>query len=370
MRDRLKTCRRIVIKVGTSILTSRKGRFTPRSVTRLVAEVSSLWRHQKEVVLVSSGAIALGMEVGKLRRRPRKMDQLQACAAMGQGKLMHAYEQSFSRRGMHSAQLLLTRDGLEQRNRYLCVRQTLSALLEMKVVPIINENDTVATEEIAFGDNDILSVYVADLVHADLLVILSDVDGFHLRDGSRIRRVDSAEEIDKELVRHIRDSKTHTTVGGMKAKLEAARIAMRLAVPLLIVNGHREGIIQQALAGEDVGTLFLPGTAHKSARKKWIAFSAPRRGRVVVDDGAYEALSRRKSSLLPRGIVEVHGNFEKGHVVELSMTDGSVFGRGVAQFSSRDLVSLVGKKTAEIHEILGYKAQDEAIHRNNLVLWR
>ncbi len=361
--------KRIVIKAGTSILASGGGSFSPKNLARLGTEIIALARKKRQIVLVSSGAIALGMEVSGIPERPKKMASLQACAAIGQGKLMHAYEQFFAKRGVHTAQILLTRDGLEDRSRFLKARQTLEELLKMKTLPIVNENDTVATDEIAFGDNDILSVQVAHLIQADLLVILSDVDGFYLKDGSRVRQVVSEQEIDQELVKHLQDRRKVKTVGGMKAKLEAARVAMRLGVPLWLVNGHEEGIISRALHGKDVGTLFLPGPVSKNAREKWIAFSAKRQGTVQVDEGAFQALKSEKRSLLARGIVKVRGDFKRGDVVELEAGSGKVFGRGVVQYSSKELSQIAGKKSGEINAILGYKHRDEVIHRNDLVLW-
>lgn len=258
MRKRFKGCARIVVKAGTSILTSREGRISKRNLARLGTEILGLLKQKKEVVLVTSGAIAFGMEVAGAHRRPGKMARLQACAAVGQGKLMHAYEEFFSKRGVHTAQVLLTRDALETRERFLAARHTLSELFQMKALPIVNENDTVATEEIAFGDNDILSVHVARLVHADLLVILSDVDGFYLHGGSRVREVRSRAEIDGKLTAHLRDTAKEKTVGGMRAKLAAARVAMRFGIPLLIANGHEAGILGRILDGQDAGTFFVP----------------------------------------------------------------------------------------------------------------
>jgi glutamate 5-kinase len=369
MNEKLKQCQRIVVKVGTSILTSSRGLFAPTHLAKIGDEVHDLVKGKKQVVLVSSGAIALGMEVSGLKQRPEMISRLQACAAIGQGKLMHAYEQFFSKKGLHTAQVLLTRDALESRDRFLKARQTLEELLAMKALPIVNENDTVATEEIRFGDNDILSVQVSHLIHADLLILLSDVDGFYLKDGSRIRQVSSEQEMDKELMLHLKDERKETTVGGMKAKLEAARIAMRLGVPLLLLNGHEDRIIQRALAGEDVGTIFLPGAERKNAREKWIAFSAARKGAVCVDSGAYEVLSQKKGSLLARGVVKVRGNFEKGEVVELETASGKIFGRGVVDYSSRELSQILGKKSQEIKEMPEFGNYSQVIHRNNLVLW-
>ncbi len=369
MRDVLKKCRRIVIKAGTSILTGPDGKISGKNLERLGHEILALLKQKKEVVLVSSGAIAFGMEAIEASDRPSEMARLQACAAIGQGRMMHAYEQFFSKKKVLTSQILLTRDGLESRPRFLAARSTFRELFGLKVLPIVNENDTVTTEEIAFGDNDILSVHVSHLVEADLLIILSDVDGFFLRDGSRVREVLSESEIDSNLVRHLQDTKKAKTVGGMRAKLKAAKTAMGLNVPMLIVNGHAEGVVGKCLAGEDVGTLFYPSDQGKSARKKWIAYSAVRKGSIQVDDGAFEALRRKKTSLLASGVIKARGDFERGDVVELENREGKVFGRGVIRYDSGELQKIHGKKSHEIQAVLGYKYQDEVIHRNDLVIW-
>ncbi len=369
MREALRKCERIVLKAGTSILTGRDGHISSKNLERLGNEILSLLKQNKEVVLVSSGAIAFGMEATEKQARPKEMPQLQACAAIGQGRMMHAYEQFFSKKGILTAQILLTRDALENRTRFLAARHTFQELFALGVLPIVNENDTVATEEIAFGDNDILSVQVSHLVGADLLVILSDVDGFYLKDGSRIRNVESDSEIDGKLVRHLQDTQKTKTVGGMRAKLKAARVAMGLDVPLMIVNGHEPGVVQQAIEGKDVGTLFFPSNKGKNERQKWIAYSAARRGAVCVDDGAYEALRRKNRSLLASGLIKVTGDFSKGDAVELETSDGKVFGRGLTRYSSLEIAKIAGKKSSEISTVLGYKGQDEVIHRDDLVIW-
>lgn len=368
-QDLLKECQRIVVKAGTSILTSEVGEISPANLARLGHEILHLRDQQRQVVLVSSGAIAFGMEAAGMKRRPKTMAALQACAAIGQGKLMHAYETFFSSKGIATAQILLTRDGFEDRTRFLAARRTLAELLKMKALPIVNENDTVATEEIAFGDNDVLSVQVAHLIDADLLVLLSDVDGFYLKDKSRIRQVSSIQEIDSELAGHLRDRRKEKQVGGMKAKLAAARTAMRLGVPLAIVNGHQRGVLDRLLQGEDVGTVFLAAKDRKNSRKKWIAFSAAHKGTLLVDSGAYEALDRKNRSLLASGTVGIRGNFDRGQIVELETIDGRVFGRGRVQYSSRELRLILGKRTGQIEGLLGYKGPDEVIHRNDMVLW-
>ncbi len=367
-RKRLRAAKRIVLKAGTTILTDRKGAFSKQAIARLGKEIVSLIREGREVILVTSGAIACGMETLGLKHRPKELRKLQACAAIGQGKLMHAYEEFFSRQGTHTAQILLTRDALEVHARFLNAKRTFDELFSLGILPIVNENDTVATEEITFGDNDLLSVWVASLVRADLLVLLSDVDGFHLQDRSRIHVVEDWRNMDRTLFPHLRDEKKARSVGGMKAKLEAARISMRSGVPLLLVNGHEAGVLQKAVKGEDVGTLFVAGEQRWTGRENWIAFSAPKRGAVTVDPGAYEALVRNRKSLLPRGVVGHEGRFAKGDVVELRF-EKQVFGRGVTGYSSEELAKISGRKTDEIEKILGYKYGDELIHRNHLVVW-
>ena len=367
MSSRFKSARRIVLKAGTSILTSKQGVFSWKAIERLGNGILSLVCEKREAVLVSSGAIALGMQTLGLKNRPAELRKLQACAAIGQGKLMHAYEDFFSKKDLHTAQILLTRDGLEVRSRFLNAKRTLDELFSLGILPIVNENDTVATEEIAFGDNDLLSVWVANLVQADLLIILSDVDGFFLKDGSRIRVVEEWKQIEK-LSPHLRDQKSERTVGGMKAKLEAARVAMQSGTSLLLVNGHEEGILEKVMDGQDVGTLFQATGKRRTSRENWIAFSAPQRGSIAVDRGAYEALVRGRKSLLPRGVVKCEGKFGQGEVIELRF-DSQVFGRGVSSYSSDELSKIAGKRTEEIEGILGYKHKDELIHKNDLVVW-
>ena len=368
MSDRVCHAQKIVIKIGTSILKTRGESFSHKEHTRVCQEIHALIRKGRRPVLVSSGAIALGMKSCGLKKRPKEMAELQACAAIGQGKLMHAYESFFAKKKVHTAQLLLTRDGLEDRKRFLCARNTLETLLKRNILPIVNENDTVAVEEIAFGDNDILSVHVAHLVGADLLVNLSDAEGFLLKDGTRVREVTSEDEINNKLMMHLADKKREETVGGMRAKLKAAQVAMRLGIPFMIVNGHKPHILQEIINGKDVGTLFVSSGARKDMRHKWIAFSAPRSGSITVDGGAHQALLAKKS-LLPGGIVKIQGNFAEGQVVELETLEGKVFGRGVVHYNSRDLGRIAGKRTSEIPVILGKKSHDEVIHRNDLVIW-
>lgn len=369
MREELKKAKRIVIKMGTSGLTTAKGNFSRAGLESFSQEVLKLCKQGKEVVVVSSGSIGLGMEVLGFKARPKRIAILQACAAAGQGKLMHAYESFFSKRGKHTAQVLLTREGLAKRERFLSASQTLLELLRSGLVPIVNENDTVSTEEITFGDNDRLSVHVAHLVHADLLIVLSDVDGFFLKDKTRVRQVHSKDEIKKELVKHIKDRFKDKNVGGMTAKLVAAESAMDLGIPMLMVNGREKNILQEALSGEDVGTFFCSTTKKKSARQMWISFSAPKKGTLVVDDGAKSALSLKRVSLLPSGVIQLKGKFVEGEVVEVVDRDSVVLARGIVKYSSLEIKKIMGRKSAEIKDILGYQKHQEIIHRNDLVHW-
>lgn len=369
MTDHLKNPKRIVVKIGTSILKNANESFSRAEHERICREILELIKDDKHVILVSSGAIALGMKSCGLKKRPKEMAALQACAAIGQGKLMHAYEEFFSKHKIHTAQMLLTRDGLEDRKRFLCSRNMIQKLLGMGILPIINENDTVAVEEIAFGDNDILSVHVAHLVDADLLINLSDAEGFLLKDGTRVREVTSENEISAKLLTHLSENKREETVGGMRAKLVAAQVAMNLGVPFMIVNGHKPGILKDILLGKDVGTLFMATKEKKNFRQKWIAFSAVRRGSLVLDQGAYHALSAGHRSLLPGGILKVKGDFKAGDVVELETDQGKIFGRGLVKYNNKDLNRIAGKKTNQIESILGAKTSDEVIHRNDLVIW-
>ena len=278
LRDKLRKARRVVLKAGTSMLTSPTGNFSKPAFDRLGEEVLLLLRQKRQVVLVTSGAIAFGMETLHLKNRPTDLKRLQACAAVGQGKLMRAYEEYFSKRGIHTAQILLTRDILESRPRFLNTQHTFRELFRMKALPIVNENDTVATEEIAFGDNDLLSVWVAGLLGADLLILLSDVDGFYLKDGSRIRAVEGLDQIQRTLVPHLADQKKERSVGGMRAKLEAAKLAMQSGIPLWLVNGHQEKILEKVFAGADVGTLFVAGGKRRMSHENWMVLARGRSG--------------------------------------------------------------------------------------------
>ena len=319
---------RLVVKVGTGILTSDGSRLSTAKIEPLVQQLATLRAQKKQVILVSSGAIAAGMAVLGLKQRPKKLEQLQACAAIGQGKLMAAYDALFEKHGLNVAQVLLTHDDLRSRQRHLNARKTLLQLLDDGVIPIINENDTVAVDEIKFGDNDRLSALVATLVDADLLVILSHVEG--LWDGEK-KRIPIVPNITREIESLAGGTDRATSVGGMKSKIEAAKIFTRAGIPLVIADGERADVLAAIFAAEDVGTLFLPKSTRLESRKRWIAFFQKASGTITVDDGAKHALCDGSKSLLAKGVVRIEGNVVPGDVVSICGPDGVEFARGLTR---------------------------------------
>jgi glutamate 5-kinase len=355
----------VVVKVGASILTDRTGRPDAGRMARIVEQVARLSKQRRQVVLVSSGAIACGMSRLGFTQRPKELGQLQACAAVGQGELMRRYAQAFGEDGLTVAQVLLTQGDIADRERCANVRHCMSALLEHGAVPIVNENDVVAVEEMTFGDNDRLAALVGCLVEAQLVVILSDVDGL-LHNGRVIERIDRLDASHRAMVL---GSSRETTTGGMAAKLAAAKIAQHGGIPLVIANGSKDGILDDILSGKPVGTLISPPNARLAFRKWWIAFSARQPvGAVVIDAGAAEALLRRKKSLLPSGVRDVRGRFHAGDPVTILDAQDEELGRGLSNFSSSELQRIRGLKSAQVVEVLGDGAAGEAIHRDNLVV--
>lgn len=313
--------RRLVVKVGTGVLTGV-------GAEPMVSQLAALHERGKQIVLVSSGAIAAGMRVLGLTERPRRLEDLQACAAIGQGKLMAAYDALFGRHNIHVAQVLLTHDDLRSRHRHLSARNTLLRLLAHRVIPVINENDTVAVDEIKFGDNDRLSALVATLVDADLLVILSHVEGLLDKNRHRIPVVPGITPAIESLAG---GTDRVTSVGGMKSKIEAARIVTRAGIPMVIASGERDDTLNAVLGGQDVGTLFLPKSARLQSRKRWIAFFQKPACRLIVDDGAKRALCEGGKSLLAKGVLRTEGHFTAGEVASIAGADGVEFARGIAR---------------------------------------
>jgi glutamate 5-kinase len=340
-------------------------------ISRLAADLAALVKDGRQVTLVSSGAIATGVARLGLGGRPRSIPEKQAAAAVGQSALMWHYEQAFNRHGLQVGQVLLTGQDISDRSRYLNARNTLLTLLDFGVLPIVNENDTVAVDEIKVGDNDNLAALVAHLVDADLLVLLTDVDGLYTADPRRdptARRLETVDAITDDIQRLVFDEETRVSVGGMGTKLEAAQKASACGIPMVIASGWDAGALTGVLRGDAVGTYFRPRDDRLTARKRWIAFAVPPQGRLVVDAGAKKALTERGKSLLPSGLVDVEGDFGAGEVVALAEGGGAEFARGLASYDAADLRKIRGVRTSEIEGALGYKGCDEVIHRDNLVI--
>jgi glutamate 5-kinase len=337
----------------------------------LVDDLAALIADRREVALVSSGAIATGMARLRLPARPRSIPEKQAAAAVGQSALMWHYEQAFKRHDLRVGQVLLTGQDISDRSRYLNARNTLLALLEFSVVPVINENDTVAVDEIKVGDNDNLAALVAHLIDADLLVLLTDVDGLYTGDPRHdptARRLEVVEAVTDDIQRLVFDAKSQVSVGGMSTKLQAAQKANASGIPMVIASGREAGVLQRLLKGEGLGTYFQPRDDRLAARKRWIAFAVPPQGRLLVDAGAKKALTERGKSLLPSGVAAVQGDFSAGAVVALAEADGPEFARGLVNYDADEVRKIQGAKTGDIEKALGYKGFAEVIHRDNLVV--
>jgi glutamate 5-kinase len=358
-RTALRDCKRIVVKIGSRALCADGGRFA-----QIAEQVSTEVKAGRRLVLVSSGAVALGRERLGLTERPKKISLLQAAAATGQSLLMRAYEDSFEPLGIHVAQVLLTHDVVTDRDRYLHARQAIDELLKLGVVPIINENDTVSIDELRFGDNDQLAAMVCTLVGADLLILLSDVVGILDDRGERISLVHDVSEID----RFIRPPEGDVGLGGMQSKVEAARRATLHGLPVVIGPAGSSNFLGALMRGDDVGTLLLPHGSPLASRKHWIAYTLKPRGRIVVDAGACRALEKRNSSLLAAGIVSVAGSFKVGDSVSIVSESGEELARGLARYSAEDVSLLAGGRSHQIAERIGSHTGDEIVHRDDIVL--
>jgi glutamate 5-kinase len=372
MRDELLIhAKRIVVKIGSSLVASRESGLRPDRIDRLADEIAHLRNAGREIILVSSGAIVSGITKLGLKEYPKSLPVKQAAAAVGQSRLMWAYEKSFERCGAKVAQILLTHHDLTDRRRFLNARHTLTALIGFGVIPIINENDTVVVDEIRVGDNDTLAADVAHLVDADLLVILSDVDGFFTDDPRKnpaATLIPLVPEITEDIVRRAGISSTFEGTGGMATKLRAAKKVGEYGVATLILNGQKPGLLQTVMAGGAGGTIFCAKERRLTSRKHWIAFTLRPRGSLTLDEGAVEALAQRGKSLLASGILSVSGSFDAGDPVRCTDRDGKEFAKGLVNFSSDTLAQIKGLKTAEIHLRIGPQEYEEVIHRDNLVI--
>ncbi|MGE5398384.1 MAG: glutamate 5-kinase [Chitinophagales bacterium] len=370
-RAKLKTCKRIVVKLGSSTITHDSGQMNLARMERLVREMADIHNEGREICLVTSGAVAAGVGRLGMREYPKTMPLKQAAAAVGQGTLLHMYEKFFAEYGKNIAQVLLTRDDFDGRLRYLNARNTLRTLLSLGVIPVINENDTVVVEEIRFGDNDTLSALVADLVDGDLLIIMTDINGLYNDDprtNPEATLYHELEEIPEIISTSLKQRGNKFSSGGMYTKVLAAKMAMASAIPMVVVNGREPGVLRRVLEGERLGTMFKPGEERMQARKRWIAFGTQPHGIITIDRGAVEALVKKGRSLLASGITSVEHEFERGTIVSVYALEGHEIGRGMTNYSSNEIRSIAGHKSSEIQKILGAKDYDEVIHRDNFSL--
>jgi glutamate 5-kinase len=357
--------RTAVVKLGTQLLTDKTGRLDPAFLGTVAREIAALRERGVAVTIVSSGAVAAGRAELGLDKRPTDLAQLQAVAAVGQRRLMDAWADAFEPFKMPVAQLLLTREDIDDRTRFLNVRNTIRAAQELRAVPIINENDTISTDEIVqitFGDNDILAAMVAAALRADLLVLLSVVDGLLDEHHKPVRLVERLEQAR----RLVRVEKSALGKGGMNSKLEAARMVTDAGEVMVVANGRDPNVLVRLIDGEEVGTLFVPSAKKRSSRSRWIGAARPA-GSIHVDDGAAKALAEKNRSLLPAGIVRVEGDFEPGDVVSIIGPGGAELARGLTNYAAGDVDKIRGKRTADVRAMLGDAAYDEVVHRNNLV---
>ncbi len=363
--------KRIVVKIGSSSLIDKEGKFNRKYAEKIVKELVDLYNQGKEVILVTSGAISAGINKLNLREQPQTIPAKQAAAAVGQSQLMHIYEELFGVYHCTVAQVLLTRDDMTERSRYLNIRNTLLTLLNYKVVPIVNENDTVAVEEIKFGDNDNLSALVASKVEADLLVILSDVAGLYTGDprhDGEAKLIETVEEITPQMENRAGKEGTKYGTGGMRTKLQAAKIATSAGVVTVITDGVKDGMLLRIVKGEAIGTKFFPKVTKISGRKRWIAFAAKASGAIIIDEGASVAIIEGGKSLLPSGILGVEGKFATGDMVVIKTKDKKEIAKGLVSYTSDEISKIKGSKSIQIEELLGYRGYDEVIHRDNLVI--
>jgi len=371
-RDKISRTRRWVVKIGSALLTADGQGLQRATLSPWVEQMAAFVKGGGELVLVSSGAVAEGMSRMGWNQRPESLHGLQAAAAIGQMGLVRAYEACFQKRDLHTAQILLTRDDLADRARYLNARSTLTTLLELGVIPVVNENDTVATDELRFGDNDTLAALVANLVEADLLVLLTDQDGLFEADprfNPEAKFIDQTRVDNPQLDEVAGGSASGLGLGGMVTKVRAARLAARSGTATIIAPGRRAGTLERIRAGESVGTLLVPvQDSHQVARKRWLAGQLQARGRITIDAGAVRRLREHGSSLLAVGVKKVSGVFRRGEVVVCVDERGGEVARGLVNYDVQETARIMGQPSSRFEEILGYIDEEELIHRDNLVL--
>ncbi len=362
----LRGVKRIVVKIGTSLITE-EAKISRRRIERLVGDIAELIEQKYQVVVVSSGAISAGSGALGKKREHLSIPEKQAMAAVGQSILMDEYRKCFRKHGREVGQILLTEDDVKHRRRFLNARHTFNALIEMGVVPIVNENDSVAIKEIRFGDNDTLSAHVANIVEAGLLVILSDVDGFYSELGDELP-IEEVRSIDEDLRRRAGGAGSPHGTGGMATKIGAAEIIMKSGELMMIANGRTPGVLPALMRGEKLGTLFKGGKNHMQSRKRWIAFNMKSSGEITIDEGAVRALVESKKSLLASGIIGVSGKFNPGDAVDVMNPNGATIGKGISNYSAAELDMIKGKRTREIRGILSGTYYEEVINRDDMII--
>lgn len=364
--------KKIVVKIGTGVLTTEDGYVDKKQIQRLAEQVVELKKLGYHVVVVSSGAVGSGMGELGIEKRPGTLPELQAVAAIGQSKLISAYDDCFKLHGYHAAQILLTREDFEDRQRYLNTCNTIHTLFQLNAIPVVNENDTISVDEIKFGDNDALSALVTNLLNAELLIILSSVDGLYDKfptGKSKAAVIPVVENVSDETRQLAFDFKTKRGVGGMQTKLEAASVVTNAGEAMIIANGRTDGVLKKIVQGMHIGTLFLPKEEKMTSRKRWIGYTIKPRGAIYVDEGAMHALTEKGKSLLASGIVSVEGTFHKGDTISVcGKENGAIIARGMTNYSSEEIERIKGCSTSHIAKVLGYKLYDEVIHRDNMVI--
>lgn len=369
-KEYLAGVRRILVKVGSAVLTGEDG-LELDIIEQLVADIAALRERGFQVVLVSSGAIASGKHRMGIEGKLKSIPQKQAAAAVGQGRLMRVYSNAFGKHGLFVGQVLLTMSDITDRKRFLNIRNTLFTLMDWGVITIINENDTVAVDEIKFGDNDHLAAMVANVIEAHLVINLTSTEGLYDQNPSATKKaklIPIVTELTPEIEAVATEEATPVGMGGMKSKVQAAKKVTASGIPYIIAPGRRTGILQEILDGKETGTLFLPSTEHLNSRKYWIAFTLRSRGRIFIDDGAKEAIVRDGKSLLPTGVTQVEGDFVLGDPVSCVDALGNTIAKGLVNYSADEIRKIMGLKTAKIEQVLGYKDYDEIVHRDNLAV--
>ncbi len=369
-KGKIENVRRILVKVGSAVLTGEEG-LDLNIIEQLVNDIAALRERGYQVVLVSSGAIASGKHRMGIKGRLKSIPQKQAAAAVGQGRLMRVYSNAFGKHGIYVGQVLLTMSDITDRKRFLNIRNTLFTLMDWGVITIINENDTVAVDEIKFGDNDHLAAMVANIVEAHLVVNLTSTEGLYDRNPAESKKakfIPLVTEITPEIEAAATEEATPVGMGGMKSKVLAAKKVIASGIPYIIAPGRHPGVLQEIMDGKETGTLFLPPAEHLNSRKYWIAFTLRSRGRLLIDDGAKQALVHDGKSLLPSGVTQVEGDFVLGDPVTCVDAAGNAIAKGLVNFCADDIRKIMGLKSSQIESVLGFKDYDEVIHRDNLAV--